>query len=380
MKICEQSICTGCGVCALRCPKNCITMTEKGNLGHTYPQIDEKKCINCGRCKSVCPSINEKGFYKPSSVYAGWSKNANDYYTSTSGGAASVFSQYVINKGGIVYGCAVLPNLEVKHIRIDNIEDVKLLKGSKYVQSSIVETLPLIEKDINKGRLAMFIGTPCQCAAVKSLFKRMPTNLILIDLICHGVPSLKFLKKHVSKNAPNLNIDNISFRMGNEYCLTITSQNNIVYQQSLFHPRYKDLYLNSFYDGFSLRDSCYSCQYAQSKRISDITIGDFWGLGKMESCEGMAPHPNGCSLIMPLTSKGNDLLKQVEPLMYIYHRNVLEAINGNEKLRRPTIKTQRIRLYRKLLNYLYVPHFYYIFMIDKVLKLLIVNLKRKCLK
>ena len=380
MTICEQSSCTGCGVCYIKCPKKCITFTTKKNLGHIYPQINEEDCINCGKCKTVCPSIKEKPFVNPEHAYAGWSKNENEYRSSTSGGAATVFSRHIIKMGGVVYGCEMLPNIVVKHIRIENLEDVKLLKGSKYVQSSIVEVLPLIEKDINNGRLTLFIGTPCQCAAVRALFKTKPTNLILIDLICHGVPSIKFLRQCVYKKAKYPNYDNISFRLGNEYCMTITSQNRIVYQQSMSHPRFKDLYLNSFYDGFSLRECCYSCQYAQSKRISDITIGDFWGLGKMESCKGMAPHPNGCSLIIPLTSKGHDLLNVVKPFMNIYPRNISEAISGNEKLRHPTKKTLRIRLYRTILHYLNIPQIYYIFMIDRILKLFIKHLKWKCLK
>lgn len=378
--ICEQSSCTGCGVCSVICPKKCITMTAKGNLGHLYPIINKDKCVNCGKCKSYCPSINKIKFYNPDVAYAGWSKDENDYRTSTSGGAASLFSQYVIKKGGIVYGCAMLPNIEAKHIRIERIEDISLLKGSKYVQSNILNALNLIQKDIKDGKLTLFIGTPCQCAAVLSLFKTNPANLILIDLICHGVPSLEYLKQCVKTVANHPTYDSISFRSGNEYCMTIKSQNRIVYQQSLFRPRYKDLYLNSFYDGFTLRDCCFSCKYAQSNRISDITIGDFWGLGKMNSCEGMLPHPNGCSLMMPHTPKGKDLLKEVMPLMNIYQRSVSEAVNGNHRLRQPFRLSRRIRFFRFFLRYFNFPQCYYIVMTDKIIKSFLIRILYKCTK
>ena len=378
--VCDSSLCTGCGICLVKCPKKCISMEKKGNLGHLYPHINEIDCINCGKCTLICPSINHISSSFPLAAYAGWSKNELDYQTSSSGGAASVLSHHIIKKNGVVYGCAMLPNLEVKHIRVDNLDELPLLKGSKYVQSNIVEVLPLIENDVNKGRLTLFIGTPCQCAAVMSLFKSIPSNLVVVDLICHGVPSFDFLNQCIEKITKHKSYDKISFRNGSVICMTITKDSNIVYQQSLSHPRYKDIYLNTFFDGFSYRESCYSCQYAQSERISDLTIGDFWGLGEIDSCDGMAPHSNGCSLIMPCSSKGDLLLQEVKSSLNLYQRRIEEAVNGNTQLRHPMIKSRRCRIFRKLIELINFPQLYYLVMADKICKYIIKNTLNKCLK
>lgn len=136
--ICEKELCTGCGLCAARCPKHCISLVAE-ELGHLYPSVDQKKCIDCGLCQKACPSLHDTVCLYPSVAYAAWSKDEEDYRSSTSGGMASVLTHYFLANVGIVYGCTVIPGIEIKHIRIDNLKDAYKLKGSKYVQSSIVD-------------------------------------------------------------------------------------------------------------------------------------------------------------------------------------------------------------------------------------------------
>ena len=140
--ICDKAQCTGCGLCAARCPKHCITMRAIGKLGHVYPVIDQGSCIDCGLCRKGCPSLVEIECRYPQKAYAAWSKDGDDYKSSTSGGAASVLTRHILDKGGVVYGCSVLPGIRIEHVRIDKIEDAARLKGSKYVQSSITGVLP----------------------------------------------------------------------------------------------------------------------------------------------------------------------------------------------------------------------------------------------
>lgn len=343
-------------------------MKENGLFGHLFPTIDEDRCSDCGLCKKFCPSLSNNHLTAPKSAYAAWSKDLNEYKSSASGGVASVLAREIINQGGVVYGCSMMPNINVKHIRIVKIEDIHLLKGSKYVQSSIVDILPSLKKDVSTGVPTLFIGTPCQNAAVKAMFKTPPPNLFLVDLVCHGVPSLKFLKECVKKVADYPSYDNVSFRDSNGFCTSVTVKGEIVYKMPLFTHRYKELYLNTFFDGFTYRDSCYSCQYAQPNRISDITIGDFWGLGKEESAEQIPPHPFGCSLIMPYTEKGISLLNLIKSKMNLYERTVSEAVNGNDQLRQPKLISRRIRIYRTFLKYVYYPKLYNLLMSDLIIK------------
>lgn len=370
-KVCDYSICTGCGLCASQCPKKCISMEIHGSLGHLYPKIEQTICIDCGLCKKNCPALNPIERHKASVAYAAWSKDEKDYKTSTSGGVASVLTQHVLSQGGVVYGCAMLPDIEVKHIRIDKPEDAYILKGSKYVQSNIVNILPSLKKDIKDGRRTLFIGTPCQVAAVKKMFKEQPYNLLLVDLICHGVPSLDILKKHIHKVADYPHYDNILFR-DTSYAVIVKVGGNIVYRCALKQPRYKDWYINSFFDGYTCRESCYNCRYACPERISDITIGDFWGLGKAIPADEIPPHPYGCSVVLPNTKWGEEVIHQIASKMNLYERTVEEAVNGNDQLKRPTPFVKRKKLFRILFPYIGTLA-YRLVIIDKYFKY---NLKR----
>lgn len=345
-KICEQNSCTGCSLCAAMCPVSCITM-KAGKLGHLFPRIDNKKCINCGLCTKNCPALRPVELSAPYRAYAAWAKDESDYRSSTSGGASSVFSQHIIRHGGVVYGCAVLPGAKIEHIRVNKIEDLYKIKGSKYVQSTITESLRLLKKDIKEKKTVLFIGTPCQIAAVKNLFKIIPENLYLIDLVCHGTPSQKSLQDYLKRHVPIDKIDDIKFRSEQGYVINAFSNKETVYSSlELWTYRYKDYYYNAFMDGFSFRDSCFQCRYANPCRCSDITIGDFWGLGKEVSCEQIPEHKYGISLVLPITKKGESLFHDVAKSMNVYERPVSEAINGNDQLKHPKERTKKAHLYR----------------------------------
>ena len=365
--------CTGCAVCASVCSFHAISMI-KGEMGHFYPDIDTNKCIECGRCKTVCPEFNRVDLYPIRKAYAAWAKDKDEYQSSVSGGVASVLSRYIIRQNGVVYGCAMLPDIEVKHIRIDKEEDLALLKGSKYVQSDISYTIPQLKNDVRENKKVLFIGTPCQVAAIRRLYKEQPANLYLVDLICHGVPSLHTLKRHIHKVAA-------SFRSKCNYCLEVTNGDDTIYSKPLKpYILGEDTYLGTFYHGYTFRDSCYSCQYADSLRVGDITIGDFWGLGNEASVDYIKEHPFGCSVVLPCTEHGEDLFQAVSEKLYCYERPISEAVNGNTQLKHPFVKTTKIKIFRAAQRYGYHPALYQILNVDVFIKYLIMRVVRKSKK
>ena len=348
--ICNPDQCTGCGLCAARCPKQCISM-KFGKMGHLYPDIDQSLCIDCGLCQRGCPSLHDIKSSYPQKAYAAWAKNNDEYRTSTSGGAAAVLSRYILSKGGVVYGCAVLPHAIIEHVRVDKEKDLALLKGSKYVQSNILKCIPLLKKDVKDGRPVLFIGTPCQVAAIKQMYKVVPENLYLVDLICHGTPSAEYLRYYL-KNRLHLELNRITkilFRLPDAFAIKVFAKDSVLYRgKNLWTNRYKDEYYNLFIDGYTYRSSCYTCHYAKPERISDITIGDFWGLGAKEDADYIPEHKDGISCVLPITDKGQELINQVSGQLNIYERSVEEAVKGNDQLRSPKVKDFKIRIFRSL--------------------------------
>ena len=372
-EICNTSICTGCAACMNRCPKQCINMREDNKLGHLYPQIDNDKCIDCGACVKVCPANHAIELRTPITAYAGWDKSEKEYISSTSGGAASAFARYIIRQGGVVYGCAILPGIQVSHVRIDSLSDIGKLKGSKYVQSTIGMIYKNVREDLRKGKKVLFIGTPCQVAGVRSfIVKDMVENLYTVDLICHGTPPLAYLRKHILKKTKGTVPDEIFFRKG-DYLLLLLLGGKEIYRSSLFEQRYQDTYYNTFFDGFSYRESCHTCRYAQPQRVSDVTIGDFWGLRADLPLE----HPHGCSVLLPITDKGKELIEGIRQEFNLYERTVEEAVNGNDQLRHPKEKDLRISMFMNLFPLLGIGIAYRLCIMDRIAKYYLRKLLKK---
>lgn len=347
---------------------------QPGKLGHLFPEVNQDLCINCKLCQKVCPSTSHLSSKYPITAFAAWHTDRNQYLTSTSGGAATAFAQTIINKGGVVYGCSSEVGLKFRHIRIDNQEDLYKLKGSKYVQSNIGYIYKDIERDLKESLQVLFLGTPCQCAGLKSYLRKNYDNLICVELICHGVPSQKLLKKHLM-NISGGEADYVTFRKGNDMGLRVYDKSgHKIYYSNIWYERYRDAYYNTFIDGYTYRESCYKCAYAKPERCSDITIGDFWGLGADLQYDNV----NGCSCVLPITGKGLSLIK--ESPLELHERHVEEAINGNEQLRHPKSLTPRIKFFRKFYSIFGWTRTYLFCELDHIIELKIINPIKRRLK
>ena len=326
--ICEKEKCTGCYSCINACPFNAIEMV-KDDLGFVYPEIDQNKCKNCGICKKKCPQLKEQMKNQPLKAYAMYSRNANIRSESTSGGIAALLYEYIIEIGGTVYGVSSeLKNKEIEFIRVSIKKDLYKLKGSKYVHAYVKNLFTSVKKDLDDNKDVLFIGTPCQIAGLKTFLSKEYSNLYTVDIICHGVPSQQLLYDELKLN--NLkDIDKITFRDINGFNFSCFRNGKEV----LNIPCRKNHYYRNFLAGNTYRKSCYSCQYAGIKRISDITIGDFWGLNN--DCKIKDDENKGISLVMPITEKGTKLLEQIKEKLVLEERTIKEAEDGNDQLRAP---------------------------------------------
>ncbi|MBQ9737116.1 MAG: Coenzyme F420 hydrogenase/dehydrogenase, beta subunit C-terminal domain [Clostridia bacterium] len=310
------------------CRKNAIEVTQS-EYGELIPKVNEEKCVACGMCQKICPSNNEQVFSGQTRAYAAWSKNEDDVALSSSGGVASVFSRYVIKKGGAVFG-AESSDKATKHICISTEDELCKLRGSKYVQSEIGFTYRDAEKQLKDGKLVLFTGTPCQIAGLKAYLGKDYGNLITVDLICHGTPSHTYLKEHLDAKCKSW--DGYSFRGKYDFVMVAYLKEQPVFIKN----RFRDEYFMAFLNGLSYRESCYECKYARPERVSDITIGDFWGLDR-KSLKN--PYKGRISLILPNTQKGQEFIKETEALFNIEERKVKEAQNPQQgNLLQPSAK------------------------------------------
>lgn len=341
--ICDRNKCTGCSACYNICPKNAIQMKEDV-FGNIYPYIDEKKCIKCNLCEKVCPQLNNINFKKSITAYAMHIKNPEKRSQSASGGAATLFYETVLEQKGVVYGASNLfGNDSFEFIKIEKKEDLYKVKGSKYVHCYINNVFKDIKNELQLKKQVLFIGTPCQVSGLKSFLMKKYDNLICIDLICHGVPSQKLLFDELdSLNINREIIKYISFRDDKKFNFKVIDLNNNVL---LNKPSKEISYYNNFLEGNIYRDNCYSCRYARKERISDITIGDFWGLNKNSIV--FDDENKGISLVIVNTEKGEMLVDKIKEYSIIEERSLDEAYKENGQLNHPIKKTKKNTIYKK---------------------------------
>lgn len=333
-RICNLEECTGCLACFNVCPKEAIYIEEENAF--YYPKINREVCINCGLCKKICPSNNkvEKTFPIDKVAYAILNKNKEIRDTSSSGGVFYDLAKTIISSNGSVYGAAWNDELNVKHIRIDSIEKIKLLQGSKYVQSDINNSYTRAKKDLDEGKKVLFSGVPCQIAGLISFLEKDYDNLYTCEVLCHGNASPIIFNDHKEyiEKKYNSKIKNINFRFKTkEKC------QNIEYklsdgQKILLTEPINDYFYCGFQNGTLLRSSCFNCNYIGIKRCADITLADFWGL-KNDAIkkEDNLSYP---SLVFVNTEKGYNLFNENKRKWIIVERPIEEAIYGNLSLRR----------------------------------------------
>ena len=297
--------CTGCASCANICPQNAIIM-KQDNDGFYKPHIDEERCTNCGLCTKICPELTpaQKNTNTPNcyAVMADDETRAK----SSSGGAFSVIAHEIFNRGGVVCGAAFDENWVVKHIIIDNENDMYKLRGSKYVQSFISEEFyTKIKKYLEEGRYVLFSGTPCQVAGLKNFLKKEYEKLLLIDFICSGNPSPLVFEKYLRYiNFDNAKILKINFRDKTKNGWSCTHTTTTTTRTTTDNK-----FMHAFLSKSISCKSCGFCKYASVERVSDITIADFW------SIERYKEHLNdkkGTSIYLANTVKANNLLEIIK--------------------------------------------------------------------
>ena len=347
IELCRVEDCTGCGACFNVCPHHSIQMIESEE-GFLYPHINTDSCVECGLCRKVCPLISslENPAEQPV-VYAAWNNDDKVRTTSSSGGMFYALASEVLSKGGVVFGVVLDKEGNVYHACTDRIDDLPVMQGSKYVQSDTRNVYREAIKYLKEGRKVLFTGTPCQVAAMKSYtLNKGYNNLFLVDIVCHGVPSNKLFKDYLDKLQNELgDIDKSSFCFRKLDAWGIAPSVELTEGCRKIIPPELNVYMKHFLSSYTFRESCYNCKFAKTPRISDITIADFWGIGKDLPFQGNTA--KGCSLVLINSSKGQSLFEAIKSGLFYEKRKLDEAIVVNHQLYRPSIKpTQRETVYK----------------------------------
>lgn len=302
--------CCGCGVCSIICPKHAIEI-KRNEKGFFEAFIDQEKCIRCEKCKTVCPFSNDESNdidIDNHNLFMVKSLDQETLNTSSSGGAGYEIARILSLEGYDVVGCIYdKANQEAVHkiVKAGNIDSLSILKGSKYLQSNTIKSFQEISKNLNR---AVIFGTPCQISGIDLLLKskKIRENYVLIDLICHGVPSQNLWYKYLKEGAklyeyglfPEVNFREKS-KGWREMFIQIKGNNHIYVKKDT-----EDLFYRFFLLGNCYMNSCYECNFRTSSS-ADIRIGDYWGPKYKDDNDGV-------SMVIIMTEVGERILDKLK--------------------------------------------------------------------
>lgn len=344
--------CYGCYACKEICPKAAITMVPDEE-GFPQPVVNKELCISCGLCEKICiangtsqcVAFGDKKELSFPLARAAVSKDEGQRASSTSGGVFQSLARFVIEvRGGVVAGARYHDSAQVVTDLAETMEEAKAFSNSKYVKSDINGIYPRIKEQLDTGREVLFSGLPCECAGLKAYLRKDYSNLAICEILCHGGPTpkvlntyIKYLNHHLAAEVKSINFRDksrgwlmkdvrLTFHFADREPLTVRGRQNN--------------YMNAFLKNYLFRICCYRCGYTGKNRVGDITIGDFWGINKIDK-EMFDNH--GTSAILINTEKGENLWQQVAGEFKVKNCTVARIFEKNHS--RPSVMTkERIRI------------------------------------
>lgn len=375
IEIIDKSKCTGCTACANICPMHCIEMIEDEE-GFKYPKVKIEKCIHCDLCINICP-INKQSNTLNNNALLLKNKADNIREQSTSGGVFFELAQYIISLNGIVFGAFYDEDArKLSHIEVNKDEDIYKILKSKYMQSDLGSIFSKIKSYLDKNIYVMFCGTPCQINGLASFLKKKYDNLVLVDFVCHGVPSQKVWNKYLSflEHEKKESIKHIYFRYKNNNWSKCSIK--IEFEKStLTQNLSENIYLLNFNESLFLRPSCYDCKFKGKNRLSDITLADAWGINIFADD---FYDEKGVSFVITNTNKGKYILSKIQDKFEIKETDIQNLIEYNSQYYLSAKKNKnRDNFFKSLHNdgfsyainhYGYIPHKSSIYYIKKIIK------------
>ena len=276
-------------------------------------------------------------------IYAASNINDKVKSNSSSGGIYPLLAEYVISNSGIVFA-SVYEGTAVKYISVDSIEDIPGTQGSKYAPSDLQDTFIHIKEALNKGREVLFVGLPCHCAGLRTYLRKPYDRLLIMGIVCHGIPSPKALQYYLNeRNAHSVNMRDKRNGWSNYIWKLGCADGEMI----IHHDKV------SFMDGFLgdlyLRPCCYECRFKNrtDALAADLIVGDFWGI---DSIRPELFDDSGVSIVITNSDRGQSVLDSIRDRLNISAVDGEEYKNHNHGFSIPPLNDNRDAFFAGIKN------------------------------
>lgn len=311
-----QALCCACGGCVAVCPVGAISMRENAG-GFLTASVDSERCIDCGKCRKICPSIPENQTIQDLDTnlhgpclegFIGHAREKRVRYEGQSGGLVTALLLYLLDSGkidGAITNRFVSKNRRSQAVYSSTRSELLDSSGSYYTQSAVVKAA----LEHGGSRLAAVV-LGCQAESLElcqkaDIDKRGPEYLL--GLICAGQNSGHMIDKLIAQSGCSAREVPLKFRFrythpayggwpGN--VLLVTDSRRYTLDKS------KRLSLKSTCESYR----CMLC-YDQMCVNADLVCGDPWGI--------KGDHSIGETVIIAHTEKGLQLLRDASVAGYI---------------------------------------------------------------
>lgn len=327
----NKTDCCGCQACGDICHADAISF-HSDHEGFWYPEVDRNKCTDCHLCEKICPVLNIDALKHHNKsapkVFGGYNKDIVIRFDSTSGGVFSLLAQAMYKQKGYVSGAIYTDDFKVVNFISDDKKDLRRLRSSKYVQSNAEGLYKRIKSLLESGKKVLACGSPCQMAALRSFLRKDYENLIIVDFLCRATNSPKVFEKYKESLEARYGSKIVAIKDKNKdhgwhsLARKVTFENGQVY----YGEGHEDDYRRGYHANVFERPSCYECKFKGVPRISDITLGDFWGIG---SVDPSLEQNLGTSLVMINSEKGEKYFDIIRDKLVMKEFSLDDIVPGN---------------------------------------------------
>lgn len=198
----KWNLCTGCGICAGLCPKQCIHWEK--DRGFYQPVIQNDLCVACGVCAEVCPGLghrydrlSDEEAVRGTALFCrnAWNRDPEVRHVSASGGVVSAMVKVLLRDN--VYDRAFLvdsydyrsqlKSVEVSAAGMEHVADSRYPK-SRYLPVSQENAISFMRK--NREKRVILVGVSCAVRGLENAIEKLHLdrkNYLFLGLFCDRV-------------------------------------------------------------------------------------------------------------------------------------------------------------------------------------------------